>query len=244
MPTRRVISVLALALVCAARLTGAFGSELWDDRPLRIVQTTQANFPLTLAGEGVGEGEVRVVLNVDAEGKLVDYLVTAYTRREFADELVTHLRDWKYEPARQRGEPVGSRVEIAFAFQARGMVLSLSPHDTAAITTNRLVRPALTSLVCRASELDEPVRALHMVAPQHPGRQVSPPPTQRTVVIDFYIDMEGRPRLPVVLRAPHELYASAAAEALMQWQFNPPSRQGQPMIVRATQQFSFPELSP
>ena len=244
MPTRRVSSVLVLALVSAARLAGAFGADLWDDRTLRIVQTTQANFPVSLAAEGVGEGEVRVVLNVDADGKLVDYLVTAYTRREFAEELVGHLRDWKYEPARQRGEPVGSRVEVAFAFQARGMVLSLSPHDTAAITTNRILRPELMSLVCRASELDEPVRTLHVVAPQHPGRHVSPPPAQRTVVIDFYIDMEGRPRIPVVLRAPHEFYANAAAEALMQWRFNPPSRRGQPMIVRATQQFSFPEVSP
>ena len=244
MPTCRVISVFALALTSAATLTGVFASDLWSDRSLRVVQTTQANFPIALAAEGISEGEVRVVLNVDASGKLVDYLVTAYTRRELAEELVANLRDWSYEPARQRGEAVGSRIEAAFAFQARGMVLSLTPHDTASVTTNRLIRPALTSLVCRPSELDEPVRALHVVEPQHPGKHVSPPPIQPKVVIDFYIDMEGRPRMPVVLRAPHELYAGAAADALMQWRFNVPSRQGQPTIVRATQQFSFSERSP
>jgi hypothetical protein len=239
--TRRVIFLLAFALTDGAPLIPAFGSDLWDDRPLRIVQTTEANFPDMLAAEGVSEGKVRAVLNVDAGGELVEYLVTAYTRRELADELVGNLRHWSYEPARQRGEPVASRVEVVFAFQARGMVVSLMPHESAAVTINRLVRPAWTSLLCGPSELDEPVRALHVVQPQHPGNRVSPPPIQPTVVIDFYIDMEGRPRMPVVLRAAHELYAIAALDALMLWQFKPPLRQGRPMIVRATQQFAFSE---
>jgi outer membrane biosynthesis protein TonB len=225
-------------------LAGSYGSGLWDDRPLRIVQTTQANFPATLAAEGIEEGEVRAVLNVDAAGKLVDYLVTAYTRRELADELVANVREWTYEPARQRGEPVGSRLEVVFAFQARGMVISLTPLGSVAVTTNRLARPALTSLVCRPSELDEPVRAIHVVEPRHPGNPMPSLSPQPTVLIDFYIDREGRPRMPVVLRAAHEIYAIAAVDALMQWRFNPPARQGRPVIVRATQLFNFSERSP
>jgi hypothetical protein len=86
--------------------------------------------------------------------------------------------------------------------------------------------------------LDEPVRTIHVVPPQHPGKRVSPP-LQPFAVIDFYIDMEGRPRMPVVLRAAHESYGIAAADALMQWRFAPPTRQGRPMIVRATQLFTF-----
>jgi hypothetical protein len=243
-PTHRVISVLTLLLAGAAPAAGSSGADLWGDRPLRIVQTSQANFPPSLAAEGIDQGEVRAVLNVNAEGKLVDYLVTAYTRRELAQELVSNLRDWSYQPARQRGESVGSRVEVVFAFQARGMVLSLTPLDTVAISTNRFIRPTLTSLICGPSELDEPVRAVHVVQPQHPGNRVSPPPVQPTVLLDFYIDMEGRPRMPVVLRAAHELYALAAVDALTQWQFTPPLRKGQPMIVRATQLFTFAERSP
>src|SRR5687768_14540317 len=83
-PTRRVISVLAFALTGATPWTAAFGSDLWGDRALRIIQTSHANFPPALAAEGISEGEVRAVLHVDAGGKLVDYLVTAYTRRELA----------------------------------------------------------------------------------------------------------------------------------------------------------------
>jgi hypothetical protein len=64
------------------------------------------------------------------------------------------------------------------------------------------------------------------------------------VVLDFYIDTEGRPRMPVVLSAAHDVYAIAAMEALLQWRFAPPTRQGRPAIVRATQQFSFAARSP
>ena len=241
MPTRRLISVPVLALAGFVSSTGAFGSDLWNDRPLRIVQTTPANFPETLAREGVNEGEVRVVLNVDADGRLADYLVTGYTHRELADAWVGGVRNWSFEPAQQRGQPVGLRGEVVFAFQARGMVVSLTPMDTIAVSTNRLISPSLTSVVCRPSELDEPVRALHVVQPQHPGNAVASPPPRPTVLIDFYVDETGRPRRPVVVRAPHELYASASVVALMQWRFNPPARRGRPMIVRATQLFTFPE---
>ena len=239
MLSHRVISVLALGFAVIGLPSSAVESDFWDDRPLRIVQTSQANFPPALAAEGINEGEVRVVINVDAAGKLVDYLVTGYTHRALADEWELNVRDWSFEPARQRGTPVATRGEVIFSFQARGMVVSLRPNDVAAMSVNRLVSPTLTSLICRPSELDEPVRALRVVEPQNPIRRASPPSTRPTVLIDFYIDAEGRPRMPVILRATHESYASAAVEALLQWEFNPPARHGRPTMVRATQLFTF-----
>ena len=124
-PTHRVISVLALAFTGLGSLTGAFGSDLWNDRSLRIVQTTQANFPVALAAEGVSEGEVRVVLNVDSGGKLIDYLVTGYTRRELADEWVAQVGAWSFEPARRAFRaaiavqlPTRNRTELPFGSPA------------------------------------------------------------------------------------------------------------------------------
>jgi hypothetical protein len=242
--TRRVITVLAVALAALRPLPAAPSAQLWDDRPVNIVQTSPANFPPTLAAEGVSHGEVRAVLNVGADGRLADCLITAYTRRELADELISMLPQWTYEPARQRGEPVSVRTETVFTFEARGMVVSLTPQYTIAAATNRLIRPTLTILVCRPSELDEPVRALHVVEPHHPGNRVPSPPSGPTALIDFYIDAEGRTRMPVTLRAAHELYAAAAIEALLQWRFTPPTRHGRPMIARATQLFSFAERRP
>jgi TonB family protein len=238
-PTHRVIFVLALALAGPVSPAAPAGSEFWDDRPLRIVQTSQMSFPPALAAEGVNEGEVRVVLNVDAAGRLVDYLVTGYTDRALADEWAFHVRDWSFEPARQRGVPVGTRGEVVFSFQARGLVVSLRPNDAAAFSANGLISPTLTSLLCRPSELDEPVRALRIVEPQHPGSRETARSIRPTVLVDFYIDPEGRPRMPVIVRATDESYASAAVDALLQWQFSSPARHGRSVIVRATQLFTF-----
>jgi len=240
-PVRRIISVLAMAFPGLATLTGVFAADLWDDRPLRIVQTAPANFPAGPAAEGLVDGEVRAVLQVDSAGKLIDCLVTAYTRREFAEELEAVVRDWSYQPARHRGVPVGSRGEVVFNFHGRGMVLSLSPQETFTVNANRLSPPGVASLRCRLSDLDAPMRTLHVVEPRHPGLRGSPPSSPPTVVIDFYIDTEGRPRMPVVVSAAHEVYANAAIDALAQWRFAPPTRQGRPTIVRATQLFSFSE---
>jgi hypothetical protein len=239
--TRRVIFVAVLALTGPALSDGASASDLWDERSLRITQTVPANFPAALAAEGVSEGEVRAVLHVDARGKLLDCLVTAYTGRELADALLAVVPEWRYEPPRQRGEAVGARTEAVFAFQARGMVVSLTPTDSLAAAANRLVKPVVTSLLCRPSELDEPVRVLDVVEPQHPRIDVELNSGRPTVTVDFYIDTTGRVRVPAVLRATHELYAVAAIDALTQWRFMPPTRHGRAVIVRATQVFWFPE---
>jgi len=217
-------------------------ADLWDSRPLSILQTTPANFPPALASRGVTQGEVRAILHVDLAGKLLDHLILAYTAPELAAELNAAIRDWEFEPARQRGEPIGARSEVTFSFEARGLIISVSGADAVRAGPPRLIGDEMISLVCRAAELDEPLRAVHTVPPRHPGKQ-APASPRPAAVVDFYIDGEGRPRLPVVTRAAHELYAVAALDALLQWQFAPPRRRGQPVIVRATQIFAFSERS-
>ena len=234
--------MFSAAVVGIAQIPCAVAAaELWDDRPLKIIQTSQSNFPAALLSQGVTEGQVRAVLHIDADGKFQDCLVTGYTHRELVPELLAGVREWNFEAARQRGERIGTRAEAMFAFHARGAVLSLTSIDALASGPNRLFAAEMISLLCRAADLDEPLRAIHTVAPHHPGRSVPQPPAQPTAVIDFYVDSEGRPRMPVVLRASHELYAIAAIEALLQWRFTPPRQGGLPRLVRATQAFAFTE---
>lgn len=216
---------------------GAAG--LWDTRPLKIIQSEEMNFPAALATQGVREGEVRAVIHVDSDGKLVDCLITAYTHRELAQEVVAGLRGWTYEPAQQRGERIGSRLEVAFAFEAKGNVVSLTSIETNTGPINRLLGTPPTFLLCRATELDRPLAATHAVPPGHPGRALKPAQPQGSVTIDFYIDATGRARMPVPTQASHELFAAAAVEALLQWQFTPPTRNGAPVVVRVVQRFDF-----
>jgi TonB family protein len=225
----------ALALLAGT----AGGVEFWDERPIKVIQTSVANFPPALTMQGVYEAEARVVILVDADGKLQDYLVAGYSHPEIVPEAIASLRAWTYEPARRRGEPVGTRAEIALRFEARGAVLSLSSVDSITVNLNRLAAKPMTSLVCKLSELDAPPQRIETVTPRHPGKNLPRSHARATASVDFYIDAAGRPRMPVVTRATHELFGAAAVEALEQWRFAPPTRDGEPVIVRVVQEFVF-----
>jgi TonB family protein len=236
----RLIRSIALAVVAASPL---FAANLWEDRSLRIIQTVETNFPPGLLMDGIREGRVRAVLHVDENGKLLDCLVTGFTHEAFARELLTQMSGWQFEPARQRGETVSARAEVMFAFEARGQVISVQPGQGLTTSTGDWGKTPLQSLLCRLSDLDTPPKLVHVVQPDHPGRRLQPPELRGSATVDFYIDGEGRTRMPVVTRASHEVFGAAAATALSQWRFAPPTCAGRPVLVRATQQFTFSEKS-
>lgn len=236
--------LFSAALLLAALPLVAGEAALWDHRPAKIVQTSDANFPPALSNQGVLEGEVRAVLNVDADGRLVDSLITAYTHVELAAELLPRLREWRYEPAVMRGTPVNARFEVNFGFKASGAVISMTAVENISANAYRMLNARLISTVCRPDQLDQPLKTTQLVPPLHPGRTIAPPQSRGSVVLEFFVDVEGRPRIPVVARMTHEAFGHAAVAALEQWRFAPPKKGGQPTMVRVTQEFVFAEPKP
>ena len=228
-----------VAAVLALSSPTVIGASNWGDRPLQIIQSLDVQFPAALLMQGITEGEVRVVLNVDAEGQLADCLVLAYTHPELVTELLSAMRDWRYQPSYSHGEPTGARAEVAFSFQARGTILSVTPIEDFNAKFLRMAGTQTISLVCKVSELDKLPEAVSLVTPRHPLSALRPELSAGRVLLDFYIDPEGRPRMPVVISASHEAFAVAAVEALTQWRFAPPTREGRKVAVRVRQQFVF-----
>ena len=237
MPYR--FSLLFAALFSQSVLPAAHAIDESGERPVRILQTVEAKFPNELISAGVREGEVRAILLVDADGKLGDCLISAYSHPEFAVELLSCVRSWEYVPAMQNGQPTGQRIQIVFHFNQKGSIVSMLPAMAIQASLNRFFPAGLTALVCKANELDRTPAIIEKVSPRHPGKQLDAQARNGNALIDFYIDSEGKPRMPVVMKATHEEYAIAAAEALMNWRFEPPMRQGRPIAVRMVQEFLF-----
>jgi outer membrane biosynthesis protein TonB len=234
LPHLLVFSFAVLAPVLSARTT-----------PLLIEQTIEARFPPALALSNITNGEARVVVSIDPDGKLVDYLVTGYTGKCFADEAVTVIKAWHYTAPSENGRPIGVRTELRFNFESRGRVLSLTAIETSDVMLKQMgVGPAYIANVCRPHELDRPLAPVDAASPLYPASSRGATVTQpQSVVVDFYIDEQGQPRMPVVVNTAQEHYASAAVDALTRWKFATPTRAGRPVAVRVRQEFIFPGRS-
>jgi TonB family protein len=80
---------------------------------------------------------------------------------------------------------------------------------------------------------------VHVVTPSIPDGVLAPGET-RVVTVEFYIDQEGKVRVPAVAREDaDDRLATVAVAAVEQWRFEPPMRDKQPVLVLAQQDFRF-----
>lgn len=234
LPRLLVISFAVFTSVLAAGTT-----------PLRIEQTLEPRFPASLELSHVTDGEARVVIHIDADGKLVDWLVTGYTDKLFAEEAVTVLKAWHYVAPTEDGESIGVRTELRFQFEAHGRVVSLTAIETPEILMRQMgIGPTFIARLCSPHELDRPLAPVSAASPLYPAPTTATPASSpHSVVVDFYVDEHGQPRMPVVINSAQEHYASAAVDALSRWRFATPTRAGRPVAVRVRQEFIFPGRS-
>jgi TonB family protein len=198
----------------------------------RIVQTTDPVFPAGPEASGFSYGEARILINVNARGKLIDYLVTAYTRKPFADAALAALRTWSFEPADENGQTVGWMREIEVVFRSSGgsIVIDNIEHPAGKLSLLNDRDEVLTYHAYALGDLD------HVPVPRSAARPAGH--SRIRVVIAFYIDEQGRVRLPTIQEGADDPFAQAASVAVAGWRFAPPMRKGRPVLVRATQAFA------
>lgn len=232
-------SLLALSLSLLATVTFAATP---DYKPMKVVQTEPVVFPRQLTDLGVTTGEVHVAVQIDENGKLTDHLVTGYTHPKFAESAVDALNRWRFEPAIVNGQPRSATVDLTFVFETRGMVVvNMTVSSYVEMRTMQLRPGANSYSVCRLSELDSIPTPAKVVTPGYP-MEAAKQHQSGTVTVFFYIDEQGRVRLPAVSRESSEqseAFAAAALEAVSQWQFEPPMSKGRPVLVAARQDFNF-----
>ena len=213
-----------------------------DYVPMKVVQTDEVIYPRRASEIGVTSGEVHVSVQVDETGKLTDQLVTAYTHPLLADTVVHALKRWKYEPAWIHGQPRSATVDLTFVFENRGLVVvDLTVSSYIQLRDVQMRPGAYRYHACTLRELDRIPTPTKVVQPGYP---VEPAKMQQPVAVTvlFFIDEQGRVRLPAVSRETSETsdtFAAAAVNAVSQWKFEPPLSKGMPVLVAARQEFNF-----
>lgn len=225
-------------LWCATAVWAQLPQRSPEQVALRIIQTDDPEFPPHLRNTTVMHGEARVAINVDIDGKLVECLVTGYSRKEFADAAVAALQRWRYEPALLNGEPWPAVQELTFDFTRTGVVVNMTQIDAINSRMDELMQGIYAFHSYTLRELDRIPTPIALVSPVSPP--LDPKAGKRTVIVDFYIDQQGRVRMPAVKRAEaNDVFASAAMAAVRKWQFEPPTVDGKPVLVHAQQEFNF-----
>jgi len=235
----KILSTLTICsgLAFASVSFGQIGSQFPEWQSVKILQTVEPIFPFMLAQQGITRGEARVAVNTDPQGKLVEWLVVGYTRPEFANEAVGVIRQWSFVPARLRGEPVGTTIEVIFYFEAKGVVVSTTTIDVLERETMFAIgRYAYQP--CSLRDLDRIPTPLATVAPAYPV-ELTRKGVRGKVTVDFYIDETGIVRMPSVSPNDNSELTALSIEALRKWKFEPPARNGKPVLVKASQVFDF-----
>jgi TonB family protein len=208
-------------------------------QPLGIIQTTEAVFPPAPLARGYLKGRATILIAVDASGKLTDFLAISYTQLYFAQAAQAALRQWTYEPARLNGRPVGVTKEIDFSFEVGGpVVVSQNISEFADEFLRRFVPDESGYRAYNIREIDGKLNAIRVVRPPY-TKELAARGVSGTVTLAYYVDEKGRVRLPVVLNDADPDLASLAVEAMKKWQFEPPTRNGQPVLVWVRQDIRF-----
>jgi TonB family protein len=192
-------------------------------------------YPPTMLYGGVRSGEVRIAISVDENGQLTDHLVIGYTDPGFVDTAVNAVKRWTYEPALADGRPQSARANVLFVFKDEGVIVQRLPGAIERMYVSEIMKERYVYEPCRLRDLDRIPTPVHVVSPVARLEGAT-----HTVTVGFYIDETGRVRMPAVEReSANDLLAVAAVTAVEQWRFEPPLRQGRPVLVYAQQDFTF-----
>lgn len=230
---------IIIGALLSSSLLAQSSSSRSDWQSLKILQTADPVFPIHLMQAGVPDGEARVVINTDASGKLADWLVVGYTYPEFAEAAVRAIKQWKFEPARLQGEPVGTTVELSFYFEIKGVVVSTScAVDFLEGQLLRLMKNSYAYQTCSLRELDRIPTPIVTITPQYSGA-LAQKGVKGRVTVEFFIDETGAVRMPTASAKDDTALTALAIDALRQWKFAPPTSRGKGVLVKASQEFNF-----
>lgn len=230
-----LLPLLWLGLAGSAQAANRYRDDA-DNSGLSITERVDPTYPAFMQMRGIHSGAVGLVISVNAEGKLVDKLVVAYTDEGFVRPVLEAVDRWEFDPAKVNGVARASRVELQFEFKSDlNVIVNTNSFDL----MRDFIRDRYEYRPYALKELDRIPTPTHVVNPVIPDGQLKPG-EERVVTVEFYIDEQGRVRIPAVPRkAADDELAAAAVQAVEKWTFEPPQWRKSPVLVRAQQDFRF-----
>jgi TonB family protein len=157
-----------------------------------------------------------------------------------AGPLNLALEGPRFSPPTEDGEPVivDMRATIPIGEAGYYGVISLTPVSALESRISFMNGNAYELRLVAMEELDQPVRIIsegHPVAFKDETGAV----LKGKVVVEFFIDHQGVPRIVHTLEGGDSFLELAARRTVEQFRFNPPRRRGRPAVVKVRMSVRF-----
>ena len=226
-------------LLCLTLPLMGYSSEVENYENASFKKYEEPIFPPGLKFDGITDGHVELIIDINEDGTVADWIPLRSTHRLLTESVERSLKKWRFNPAKIDGLAVPVAQKILFNFDHSGTVLiSGTGLDLHMRWIQELGRQddRLAFELPDLDQLPEPVDIVRPLLPMSLAGNKEP----ATVMISFYIDTEGKVRIPVVIEWDADiLYAKSAIQAITQWKFKPPTINGRAVVVRAIQPFHF-----
>lgn len=135
----------------------------------------------------------------------------------------------RLQPATQKKQPVGTMMWFQIHFDPMAGDVSIS--DSAAAILKKLRIEGDAAVFTKSRELDARIRPIKRIEPVFP-RLAKVTEDQGKALIEVYIDQEGNAQLPRIVTASEPAFGYSACQAIAQWKFEPPLKDGNPVVVK------------
>ena len=232
-----VARLLAVAvLVAPPALLGSLNEE--TIKQLGLTRFVEPLFPECILYDGLAAGHVALAVSRNPQGEPVDILVLEATHPKMAEAAVEAVRNWRFAPSNNPADLVTRTLRLSFRMQ--GIVVFPFGKDMhRAAEEDYRDRPVTEPVAVPSLQaLPQSPKALVQPMPAYP-LALLPRKVAGTAVVRFYVDEDGRVRLPEVIQATEPEFAEAALAAVKQWRYEPPQLGGRRVIACDNWNFKF-----
>lgn len=228
----------AAVVVLAAPLSplGAMNEEII--RELKLTKYVEPDFPDMARLEGLGEGHVALAIGRTAAGEPTDILVLHATDSRLGEAAVEAAREWRFKPSTDPADLLIRTVRIGFRLNGVVVYPFGKKHIEEVLDAVSDVKLREPIRVPRVQALAQAPKPLAQPMPAYPTSLQSKA-IEGSAAVRFYVDEEGRVRLPEVIEATTPEFADAALAAVTQWRYEPPQHRGRYIVASDNWAFQF-----
>ncbi len=229
---RRVIA--CLTGMAAVSLIATPSNEELAAQAFGLTKYVAPQFPTMAEDQGlVAQGFATIAVAWQSDGRPSDVVVLRTNERLLGESARDAAMQWRRAP-----NPITREVAIyELKFVLSGVIVCRNTSAEAQLAESRSLEIPPLHLPS-AEELDAPLKALKQPMPEFPvaakGRW-----DEGTVVVEFYVDQDGRVRAPTVRESTAAEFSAEALSAMQQWQFETPRKNGQPAVMAGRWAFQF-----